>query len=219
MRLVIFDFCDTITNFQTANEFCKFVLKKESKYGLVHFNTLLKRFYIYRVISKMGLKSWFSEKTVLLSRLKGISSIKMDEFAMNFIDEVIETNLNLEVYNRFLNHIKIGDVVVLNSGGYEPYLKLFAKKYGVNHCFSTQLEYTNNIFKGRVKGKDCLGEEKVIRMITAELLNNTYSDIVVYSDSITDMPIFNLATHKIAVIKESTIPSWCDASFEIISVK
>jgi len=42
----------------------------------------------------------------------------------------------------------------------------------------------------------------------------------VYSDSITDLPIFNLASHKVAVLKKGTspIPTWCQSIFEIIYV-
>jgi hypothetical protein len=49
-------------------------------------------------------------------------------------------------------------------------------------------------------------------------LSNNYSKIFVYSDSETDLPIFNLATHKIAVLKNEFIPNWCQSNFEIIKV-
>ena len=32
-NLAIFDFCDTLINFQSADEFCRFTLKRKFKYG------------------------------------------------------------------------------------------------------------------------------------------------------------------------------------------
>jgi phosphoserine phosphatase len=40
----------------------------------------------------------------------------------------------------------------------------------------------------------------------------------VYSDSVTDMPIFNLASKKYAVISKAQIPQWATNNFEIIKV-
>ena len=55
-------------------------------------------------------------------------------------------------------------------------------------------------------------------MIEEGLNFNNYDGIIVYSDSITDMPIFNLATTRVAIINKNTIPSWCKEKFEIIKV-
>jgi pyruvate dehydrogenase E2 component (dihydrolipoamide acetyltransferase) len=112
MRLVIFDFCDTITNFQTANEFCKFVLKKESRYVFIILDKLFEILFVYRVLAKLGFSGWLSQKKFLLRALKGLNIGKLDMYGFQYIEEMVENNLNEEVYNLFLHHIKNGDIVV-----------------------------------------------------------------------------------------------------------
>jgi HAD superfamily hydrolase (TIGR01490 family) len=219
MNLAIFDFCETITNFQTANEYCKFVLMKESRTGYIFWDRLLDKVFVYRVFRKLGLKKKLSQKTFLLKGIKGLNKNTIEAYGLAFVEEVIQNNLNQEVFDKFLKHIHNGDLVVINSGGYEPYLKQFATKYNIPYCFSTQFEYQDDLFIGQIKGKDCLGLEKVERMKKTSILDERFSEIYVYSDSLTDLPIFNLASKKIAVIKQSVVPSWCNTNFEIMRIK
>ena len=217
-KLVIFDFCDTLVNFQSADEFCRYILKKESRFIYLMMDKFFQIFYFYRILSKLQLEV-FSQKYFLLKGLKGLSVSRIDDYGIDYVREVISKQLNEKVYQRFLDHIKNGDVVVINSGGYEPYLKYFSSTHNVALLYSTRFKYVKNIFTGEIDGNDCLGFEKVERMKDADLLERCYSDIFVYSDSVTDLPIFNLATHKVAVIKYNLSPMWCQTNFEIIKVK
>lgn len=217
MRLAIFDFCDTLVNFQTADQFCKYVLKKESKFSFLKIDRLFEQFYFYRLFAKMGF-THFSQKKLLLRGLKGLSKAKLELYGEQYVQDVIENQLNRDVFLRFLGHLEKGDIVLINSGGYEAYLQYFSNKYQIEFTFSTQFKYVNNIFSGVIEGADCLGQEKVKRMKEKTLLDKNYSDIYVYSDSVTDMPIFNLATRRVAVIKHSITPKWCQSNFEIIKV-
>lgn len=217
MRLAIFDFCDTLVNFQSANEFCKYVLIKESKNSLLNTDRFFDKFYFYRLFAKLGL-SHFSQKKVLLRSLKGLTKAELEGYGEQFVQDVIENKLISDVFQRFLDHIKNGDIIVINSGGYEAYLKYFSSKYNIEYTFSTRFKYVNNIFSGEIEGNDCLGQDKVARMKEIDILEKGYKEIFVYSDSITDIPIFNIASQRIAVIKGNMIPKWCQSNFEIIYV-
>jgi HAD superfamily hydrolase (TIGR01490 family) len=216
-NLAIFDFCDTLVKLQSADEFSRYILKKESRWFYFYLDRLFEKFLIYRIIQKIPIK-FYSQKELLLRALKGISKSKIENYGFDFVQEVIEKKINKEVFKRFKNHIKRGDDVIINSGGYEPYLTHFSRKYQVNLCFSTRFEYEDYFFTGKIQGKDCLGIEKVLRMKELEVVYENYATIYVYSDSITDMPLFDLATHKIAIIKNYTTPKWCQSNFEIIKV-
>ena len=217
MKLAIFDFCDTLVNFQTANEFCKYVLKKESRNSILKTDYFFEKYYFYRLLAKLGI-SHFSQKKLLLRGLKGLTKAKLQFYGEQYVQDVIENQMNREVFRRFIEHIEQGDLVVINSGGYEAYLQYFSSKYDIEFTFSTRFKYVNNIFSGDIEGNDCLGQEKVIRMKEIDILDKAYKEIFVYSDSITDMPIFNLATHKIAIIKGNFLTKWCNTNFEILKV-
>ena len=217
MKLVIFDFCETLVNFQTADSFSRFVLEKESRNFILKIDTLLDKIKFYRFCYKLNLDSW-SQKKFLLSNLNGLSKEKIKSYAELFLESKILPNLNEKVFEKFLNHLNANDFVIINSGGYQPYLDLFVEKYGVKKLFSTEFKYEGSIFTGKIEGIDCLGQEKVRKMKEEGLNFNDYEEIIVYSDSITDMPIFNLATTRVAIINKNSIPSWCKEKFEIIKV-
>ena len=217
MRLAIFDFCDTLVNFQTADEFCKYVLKKESKYSFLKIDRFFESYYLYRLFSKLGF-SRLSQKRLLLRGLKGLTRSKIEFYGEQFVQDRIENQLNRDVFQRLLAHIEAGDIVVINSGGYEAYLLHFSHKHKIEFTFSTQFKYVNDIFSGEIHGNDCLGREKIRRMNDTNLLGKSYSDIYVYSDSVTDTPIFDLATRRVAVIKHNTTPKWCQSNFGIIKL-
>jgi HAD superfamily hydrolase (TIGR01490 family) len=217
MRLAIFDFCDTLVNFQTANEFCRYVLKKESRYFYLTLDKFFEVCFVYRIAAKLSVKR-LSQKRMLLNGLKGMNMNKLESYGLSFVDDEIQKKIYIEVFERFKSHIDKKDCVVINSGGYDAYLKHFSDKFNIGYSFSTRFKYVENIFTGQIEGQDCLGAEKVSRMKETEVLNKSYNAIFVYSDSITDMPIFNLATHKVAIIKQETIPVWCKEHFDIIKV-
>ena len=57
MKLVIFDFCETLVNFQTADSFSRFVLEKESRNFILKIDTLLDKIKFYRFCYKLNLDS------------------------------------------------------------------------------------------------------------------------------------------------------------------
>lgn len=216
MNLVIFDFCDTLVNFQTADSFCRYALEKKSKFLYLQLDTIFSKLKVYNFFSKFKLKNGFQKK-FLLNGLKGISKSEMELIAKEFIEEVVEFRKNESVFKMFLNHIEKGDFVIINSGGYQPYLKIFADKYQVNKLYATNFYFENDLFSGKISGLDCLGDEKVKRMEKDNILEMKFNHISVYSDSVTDMPIFNLGMKKYAVISSKNTPSWCN-NFEIINI-
>lgn len=216
MNIAIFDFCETLVNFQTADRFCRFVLEKKSKKRIILFDQFLNRFKIYALFTRLGVKNF--QKRFLLFGLKSLKVSEIETIAKEFLKVEIEPRLNLEVYTLFKKHLKYGDFVIINSGGYEPYIKAFSEKYQVNKFYATQLGFKGNYLTGMIHGVDCLGTEKVRRMTNDGFSKQANDEVYVYSDSATDMPIFNLATKKYAVISRAQIPQWATNNFEIIKV-
>jgi phosphatidylglycerophosphatase C len=216
MNLVVFDFCETLVDFQTADNFCRFVLLKKKKKLYLKLDSFFEEYKVYNFLTLFKLFNNLQKK-ILLKGLKGLSSFEIDSFAKDYLETVIENKKNKIVFDKFIEHIKLGDYVVINSGGYEPYLHLFSLKYSVKKTFATKFKYERNFFTGEIDGEDCLQNEKVLRMEKDGVLSEKFVSIFVYSDSITDMPLFNIATRKFAVLRGSFIPQWClNRDFEII---
>ena len=75
MKLVIFDFCETLVNFQTADCFSRFVLEKESRNFILKTDLLLDKMKFYKFCSKFNLDSC-SQKKILLTNLNGLNKEK-----------------------------------------------------------------------------------------------------------------------------------------------
>ena len=221
MRLVIFDFCDTLVNFQSADSFVRFSLKSDQRLSSIltlTIDKILKHLRIYSILSKFGLSNNF-QKQILLRGMKGISKAEINQLALKFHEEVIQKKLNKLIYRLLVKHISNKDEIIINSGGYDIYLEVFARNLGIQKVYATRFKYINEVFSGQILGEDCLNDEKISRMISDGFDFNNYKEIIVYSDSVTDMPLFNIATSKFAVIKEATTPEWCNSdSFQILKV-
>ena len=91
--------------------------------------------------------------------------------------------------------------MIVISAGYEPYIKEFIKNKAI--VIANNFLYENDVFKGKIIGNDCYGQEKVKRLSELIPLKNIdYNQTCVYSDSMTDKPIFMLGKNKFFVDKE-----------------
>lgn len=219
MNLVIFDFCDTLTNFQSADAFCRYTLHKKKNFTILFFDKIFFKFKIYSLFSKLSVLDGFQKK-LLLRGLKGLSESDIDTYAQSFHTDIVEKGLNPSIVSLMNKHIASGDYVVINSGGFMPYLKIFARQYSCKKVYATEFEYNNQYFTGRIRGKDCLNVEKVKRMKDDGLFENIFKEVIVYSDSITDIPLFDIATKRYVNIYSSDVPNWCaDEKYEIIKLQ
>jgi HAD superfamily hydrolase (TIGR01490 family) len=209
-KLVIFDFCETLVDFQTADKFIDYVndIGKNNRYKSL--NTLT---YILQKLRILALFNKFSPKFNLSKRLKlfqikGVSKNVIDGLAIRFCDELLMNNLIEPLYNLLLEHSLKNDHILIVSGGYSPYIKYFALKFNIQYSIATEIEYENGLATGRIFGKDCLYDEKLV-LIEDYIKNNNiiYDESVVYSDSITDLPIFHWAD-KAYVVSKGNSQKW-----------
>jgi HAD superfamily hydrolase (TIGR01490 family) len=200
--LVVFDFCETLVNFQTADRFIDFLLEGKSSiwsefWMLVSKIITITKFNAF--ISKVQPKSNFFKRIYLL-RIRGISEIYINLMAEQYLNEVINSNLNKMIMDKLKHHQNKGDILIISSGGYEPYLTAFKKMYGLDYLNCSNFEYRNGKATGFLNGRDCMHGVKV------ELLNKTiqkeklnYNKIITYSDSYTDLPLFQFSDESFVI--------------------
>ena len=148
----------------------------------------------------------------------GIKKEEMDKYAAEFYRSIVANRLHKSVIEALLAHQKSGHIVVVVSGGFEVYLKHFAKSYGIDYLISTKLEFKNGIFTSKIAGDECLGDKKV-ELLGSELnlkekefdLKNSFC----YSDSRSDMPLFSLVGNKI-VVKNAQSTDWIGDEFKVL---
>jgi len=210
LRVAIFDFDDTLFYGQSHSYFLSFI---ESKLPLLKF------FYCKirkRVISK-GLSDR-SNKEFLLQPFKDYSREKIDNIAYAFYKDVIKKRLCKIILERYFEHKSNGDIVIIASGGFDVYLKYFEQEFYPDLLISTKLEFKNNLFTGKIQGEEVLSENKAF--MVRSLLANTqvnWASSFVYSDHVSDIPLFNLVGNK-NLVDIGQDKSWITGDFKIIEI-
>ena len=192
-KIALFDFCDTLVDFQTANAYVRYCIK--------HHATLVVgfRYFFYRVLRRLKLLKYIGdEKIVLLSLLKGCTQDLMYQAAKEYYENMIKPRLVLPVISELEKYQKDKYRIVIVSGGYDIYISLFAKDFGIQQddVISNKLLFHKKIFTGRFD-VDCMGEEKVRKLNSR--FDKDKCEVVAYSDSESDMPMLKWADRAFLV--------------------
>ena len=210
MQLVIFDFCETLVSFQSADSFVDYIIEKEKyrKYKWIHYlDKILSKFRVLAVVNKLFPELNPSKRLKLL-QIKGISNGKISKYALAFYKEKVMDNLIPTLYEQLQLHLSNNDHVLIISGGYAPYLKIFAEQHQAKGYFATEMADDGKKLTGLFLGKDCLYGQKVVlleKYLNAHHL--VYSKSIVYSDSSSDLPLLEWADEGIVVSKNKS-QSW-----------
>lgn len=209
MQLVVFDFCETLVNFQSADRFVDYVIEKEHyrKYRwLFQLNRILTRLRVLAVLSKIWPELNPSKRLKLL-QIKGISEQKITQYAREFYDENVMPNLITPLYQLMQDHVNNGDYVMVISGGYAPYVKVFSEKHQIKGYFATEMAFSAGKVTGKFSGKDCLYGQKTV-LLEQYLKDHPiqYTKKIAYSDSISDLPLLQWADEAFVISKGQSQP-------------
>lgn len=81
-----------------------------------------------------------------------------------FANHMYHTMMRADVAQRFRWHQQQGHVVVLVSASLEPYLIPFGELLEADAVLCTSLDSRDGIYTGALRGNNCRGEEKVLRL-------------------------------------------------------
>lgn len=202
--IAIFDFCETLINFQTADLFIEFIIKNENYYRyswIVNFDKLLRSTRLLSLFNKIY-PSFNLSKRLKLMQLRGLSENIIFDNAKKYFSESLILNTIPELYDLFKKHQANGDVIIIISGGYLPYLKVFSEIHGVKYFFATEMETKNGVITGNFLGKDCMSRQKIVVLEECIKENKIeFNSSIAYSDSITDLPLLKWADTAFVVSK------------------
>jgi HAD superfamily hydrolase (TIGR01490 family) len=207
MKLVLFDFCDTLVSFQTADAFVDFVRINSANRKMEfieRINSSLKYFKIYSILNRLTPDNRLSKK-VKLFQLKGLNRSELTSFSRRYYQEMIKPKLIPQTIKILKDAVLAGHETVLISAGYDLYLQYFVTEFGIKHLISSELLFKGDVFTGKLKRKDCYGTEKthVLNRKFPKNLNG-YESIEAYSDSASDIPLLKWATVPYVVSKSSS---------------
>lgn len=205
-KIALFDFCNTVVDFSTADEFVNFVRKKK-RLPLMNIKNNFRKFINFLNLTKIIQKytDKHVHKLLYLSQLKGLSRSEIEFFAKEYYEKRIKPGFVKETIQEIYRLKKLGYKLYVVSGGYDVYLKYFIKEFNFDGLICTKIDFKNDKVTGIFDGYDCLNDNKIIllkKYFNSENLKNYNS--VAYSDSITDLPLLNYCQKGVVISKNSS---------------
>ena len=199
-KIALFDFCDTLVSFQTANEYVRFYMKNYASLGVKIKHILYLILSVSGIIDRLELKSKDQSvrKRLLLWQLKGCHKSKMESAAEKFYQKCIKPRVINETLSELKQKQADNWCIFIVSGGYDIYINFFALEYGIEltNVIANHLLFKNEIFIGKYD-LNCMGEEKV--KLLKNKINRENSFVIAYSDSLSDLPMLNWADEAYVV--------------------
>ena len=193
MKFIIFDLDDTLLSGDCEREWITFLTSK----GLMSDSSAeLDRFDLdYR----KGILDFEEYSTFVQKPIMGLTREELD----NLIEEFIQKNINDLTDNLtkdLLNEASSADKVLIASGSHDFLVKGFADFFKIDSSIGTPVELKNNIFTGQLSGEPTFSDGKVRAVEKWCNINDIeVKDSIFYSDSINDLPMFEVCGVPIAV--------------------
>ncbi len=187
--IAFFDFDGTVTRKDTLLEFIKFSRGSLRFYLGFLINSPILIAYKIGIISNQTAKEWMLRYFFSGRRLETFQQ-QCDLFAV----QVLPSLLRSKAINEINKLREFGVDVVIVSASAENWIKKWTDSLNLQ-LLATKLVTKNEKITGRIDGKNCHGDEKVLR-IKEKFNLADYSDIYCYGDTAGDKPMLNLGTIK-----------------------
>ncbi len=186
LLLAIFDLDGTVTKKDTLLEFIRFVHgSSKLRRGLVLLSPAV-------IISSIGLITSQSLKEIFLSYFfKGMLQTELVDLGDSFGEKVLPAICRSNAIKKIRWHKEQGHSVVILTASCDLWLKKWSQHLQVM-LVSSEMEFNDNRATGKLKGNNCKGKEKAIRLKQAFNLLD-YSYIYAYGNSKSDRHYYELA--------------------------
>jgi HAD superfamily hydrolase (TIGR01490 family) len=184
--IAFFDFDGTITKKDTLLEFIKFTKGSFGFYLGFLLNLPYLIAYKLKIISNQSAK-----EKVLRFFFHGIAIEEFNRRCQEFAEQVVPKLVRTKALDE-IERLKAMDVkVVVVSASPENWIEQWTKRLGLE-LIASRLEVSGGKVTGKILGKNCHGDEKVVRIKEVYDLTN-YNIIAAYGDSGGDKPMLELA--------------------------
>ncbi len=113
-----------------------------------------------------------------------------------------------DVLARLRGHLSEGVRVALVSGAPTPFVAALAGMWGVAHAIGSPVEMRDGRYTGRMPGPPCVDAQKAVytRAYFAERgIDVDYAASYAYADSYSDLGLFDLVGHRVAVYPDRAL--------------
>ncbi|MCB2340727.1 HAD-IB family hydrolase [Clostridium estertheticum] len=201
-KLAIFDVDYTITKRETLVEFYIFMLKKNPRYiKYLPKSIFSSLFYVFKIYDASKTKKTF------IRFIDGIEENDMKKIVKEFYEKRLSKILYKDAIDTIKKMKKQGYKIYLISASAEFYLSELYNIKEVDKVIGTRFIKENGFHRNQILGENCKGEEKVKRLKEVLLKENIEVDFensCMFSDSLSDLPLFNLVGHPYLINYKKT---------------
>lgn len=149
---------------------------------------------VFALFALKLLPNWKAKQYFLTHFFKGQNAAEFDRICRNFTDSVLPGLIRPAALEAIDQYHHQGATIAVVSASAENWIKPWCDRYNLI-CIATQLEARDGILTGKLKGRNCYGDEKVCRIRERFNLGD-YHTIVAYGDSRGDKEMLALAHQR-----------------------
>lgn len=184
-KLYCFDFDGTLTYKDTMFMYLKF-------YDPIKFQVQFLKHVPLFVLLKLKLAETEKvKKSFIGSILKGQTQEKIEKKSRQFFEEHYPKIIRENALDFIQNIDRENTQSLLVTASLDIWAKPFADAFKMK-LIATKAEFQNGIFTGNFIGKNCNGQEKLVR-IKAEIKDHKYDKIIAFGDTSGDKPMLKWA--------------------------
>ncbi|WP_336718794.1 HAD family hydrolase [Chryseobacterium mucoviscidosis] len=184
-KLYCFDFDGTLTYKDTMFMYLKF-------YDPTRFRLQFLKHVPLFVLLKLKLADTEKvKKSFIGSILKGQTQEKIEKKSRQFFEHYYPKIVRENALDFIQNMDRNNTQSLLVTASLDIWAKPFAEAFKMQ-LISTKAEFRNGVFTGNFVGKNCNGNEKLVR-IQQEISNHKYDKIIAFGDTSGDKPMLKWA--------------------------
>ncbi|MBW5389049.1 HAD family hydrolase [Brachyspira hampsonii] len=216
MRVAYFDLDKTILNKDSIFPFMIFYLKKNPS-SIIHYIALLPYFllFCFKIIDNQSMKYRIAHIFTNINIEFG------DSIGKEFADKIVPKLYYKDALEEINKLKKQGYTLIMVTASFEIYAKYIASNLGFDRCMGTELWTFRGKYTGYMYGKNCYGAAKRYRLFTEHFFPKHKSKNIAYSDSISDLYLFNFADTKVCVNPDKKLKDYAlknkDKGFTIVN--
>ena len=186
---MLFDFDGTITTKDTLIEFVHFYRGRNNYLlGMVKLAPIM-ALYALKIIP-----NWKAKQFFLTRFFKGEKMEDFDRKCINFSTVVLPSLIRREAQEAIAQYKAQQATIAVVSASAENWVKPWCDRHGVI-CLCTRLDVSDGLITGKIKGRNCYGDEKVCRI--REYFNLAdFDQVIAYGDSRGDKEMLALARER-----------------------
>ena len=154
---------------------------------------------IQKVLPK-SYRNKFIQKPVNFEVLRGLGLKEAENIAQDFFEKELLLRVNERIMERVRYHQKLGHTIAIVSGGFEIYIRIFAKYFGIQYVVAVSLDSREGVLSGNMAGIHTMEHRKLYKLSqTLDLSMYDLAQSYAYSDCPSDIPLLSLVGNGIVV--------------------